>query len=141
MVAKSSILNVAVFLDPSLKMLSCTKTCPVSCENQSLREKCPKTDFFFVRIFVFGLNTKIYSVNLCIQSEYSKIQSRKTYVFGHFSRSASFFLLFRNVATFIKSYFVFLCYFLQYDKLFLISLLDGCYHYKITCERINFIKT
>ena len=36
---------------------------------------------------VFGLNTKIYGVNLCIQSEYRKIQTRKNSVFGHFSRS------------------------------------------------------
>ena len=33
-VAKSSILNVAEFLDPSLKTLPCTKTSPVSCDNQ-----------------------------------------------------------------------------------------------------------
>ena len=33
-VAKSSILNVAEFLDPTLKTLSCTKTSPVLCENQ-----------------------------------------------------------------------------------------------------------
>ena len=36
---------------------------------------------------VFGLNTKIYSVNLRIQSEYSKIQTRKNSVLGHFSSS------------------------------------------------------
>ena len=36
---------------------------------------------------VFGLITKIYSVNLCIQSKYKKIRTRKNYVFGHFSRS------------------------------------------------------
>ena len=35
----------------------------------------------------FGLNTEIYSVNLRIQSEYRKIRTRKTSVFGHFSRS------------------------------------------------------
>ena len=40
----------------------------------------------------------------------------------------SFFLLFRNVATFIESHCVFLCYFLQYDEVFLISLLVVCYH-------------
>ena len=33
---------------------------------------------------VFGLNTKIYSVNLRIQSEYRKIQARNNSVFGHF---------------------------------------------------------
>ena len=36
---------------------------------------------------VFGLNTEIYGVNLCIQSEYRKIRTRKNSVFGHFSRS------------------------------------------------------
>ena len=37
---------------------------------------------------VFGLNTEICSINLRIQSEYSKIRTRKNSVFGHFSRSA-----------------------------------------------------
>ena len=37
--SKSSISNVAEFLDPSLKTLPCTKASPVSCENQS---------FFFI---------------------------------------------------------------------------------------------
>ena len=41
----------------------------------------------------------------------------------------SFFLLFRNVVTFIKKHCVFLCYILQYDEAFLISLLDGCCYY------------
>ena len=36
---------------------------------------------------VFELNTKIYGVNLCIQSEYRKIRSRNNPVFGHFSRN------------------------------------------------------
>ena len=36
---------------------------------------------------VFGLNTEIYGVNLRIQSEYRKMQTRKNSVFGHFSRS------------------------------------------------------
>ena len=36
---------------------------------------------------VFGLNTEIYGVNLCIQSEYRKTRTRKNSVFGHFSRS------------------------------------------------------
>ena len=41
----------------------------------------------------------------------------------------SFLLLFRNVATFIEYRCVFLYYFLQYYEVFLISLLDVCYHY------------
>ena len=42
----------------------------------ALREKCPNTDFFLVRIF-------LYSVR------YRKIQTRKNSVFGHFSHSVS----------------------------------------------------
>ena len=54
----------------------------------SLCEKYQNTEVFLVRIFfLFGLNTGIYHVNLHIQSEYTKIQTRKTSVFGHFSRS------------------------------------------------------
>ena len=36
---------------------------------------------------IFGLNTEIYFVNLCIQSEYRKIQTRNNPVFVYFSRS------------------------------------------------------
>ena len=36
---------------------------------------------------VFGLNMDIYGVNLRIQSEYRKIQTRNNSVFGHFLRS------------------------------------------------------
>ena len=54
----------------------------------TLREKCPNTEFFSGPYFpVFGMNTEIYGVNLRIQSEYSKIQTRKNSVFGYFSRS------------------------------------------------------
>ena len=42
---------------------------------------------------VFGLNTKIYSANLRIQSEYRKIRTRKNSVFGLFSRSESALLI------------------------------------------------
>ena len=48
-----------------------------------------------------------------------------------------FFLYFENVATFIKSYCVFLCYFLQYDEVFLVSLLNGCYHYLVFMIPVN----
>ena len=34
----------------------------------------------------------------------------------------SFFLLFRNVATFIESHSVFLCYFLQYDVFYTVAI-------------------
>ena len=40
---------------------------------------------------LIGLNTKIYGINLRIQSEYGNIQTRKNSVFGHFSRSAIFY--------------------------------------------------
>ena len=36
---------------------------------------------------VFGLNTKIYSINLPIPPEYKKIRTRKNSIIGHFSRS------------------------------------------------------
>ena len=36
---------------------------------------------------IFGLNTEIYGVNLRIQSEYRKIRTKKSSVFGQFSRS------------------------------------------------------
>ena len=36
---------------------------------------------------IFGLNMQIYAVNIRIQSEYEKIQTRKNPVFGQFSRS------------------------------------------------------
>ena len=42
---------------------------------------------------VFGLNTKIFSANLRIQSEYRKIRTRKNSVFGLFSRSESALLI------------------------------------------------
>ena len=38
---------------------------------------------------VFGLNTKIYSINIRIQFEYRKIRTRKVSIFRHFSYSAT----------------------------------------------------
>ena len=49
----------------------------------------------------------------------------------------SFFLLFWNVVTFIKSHCAFLCYFLQYDDVFLISLLGGCYQYLASMDQVS----
>ena len=40
---------------------------------------------------VYGLNTEIYRVSLRIQSEYTKIKTRKSSIFGHFSCSEIFF--------------------------------------------------
>ena len=49
--------------------------------NYSLREKCPKTEFFSGTYFpTFVLNTEIYRVNLRIQSECGKMQTRKNSV-------------------------------------------------------------
>ena len=42
-----------------------------------LREKCPYLEFFGAYYPAFGLNTRIYSVNFCIQSHYGKIRTRK----------------------------------------------------------------
>ena len=62
-------------------------------KGRSLREKCPNTEFFFGPYFpAFGLNTEIYSVNLRLQSEYRKMQTRKNSVFGHFPRSGCFLM-------------------------------------------------
>ena len=42
----------------------------------------------------FGLNTETYSVSLRIQSECRKIQTREISVFGHFSRSEEYCMIF-----------------------------------------------
>ena len=47
---------------------------------------------------VFGLSTERYSVSLRIQSECEKIRTRKNSLFGHFSRSVSFFIKMMNLA-------------------------------------------
>ena len=52
---------------------------------------------------VLGLNTEIYTVNLRIQSEDKKIQTRKYSVFGHFSRSETFFDGFFSIPEFLDS--------------------------------------
>ena len=49
---------------------------------------------FFGQYFsVFGLNTERYFVSLRIQSTCSKIRTRKSFVFGYFSRSVCFHIL------------------------------------------------
>ena len=54
-----------------------------------LREMCPNTELFLVHVFLYSFspNAEIYEVNLHIQSEYRKIQTRNNSVFGEFSRS------------------------------------------------------
>ena len=66
----------------------------------TLREKCPNTEFFLVRIFLYlswihisiylyriSYSEYVYSVNVRIWFEYRKIRARKNSVFGYFSRS------------------------------------------------------
>ena len=43
-----------------------------------LYEKCPYLEFSVSHFLAFGLNTARYGVSLRIQSEYGKIQTRKT---------------------------------------------------------------
>ena len=45
--------------------------------------------FFCSYIPTFGINTEIYSVNLCVLSKYRKIRNGKNSVCGYFSRSAN----------------------------------------------------
>ena len=56
------------------------KLLKLSFKLSSLRERCPNTELFLVRIFQY--------LNLRIQSEYRKIRTRNNSVLGHFSRSA-----------------------------------------------------
>ena len=53
----------------------------------TLREKCPNTEFFLVRIFPHS--QWIRGDTLRIQSKCRKIRTRKRTVFGHFSRSVN----------------------------------------------------
>ena len=53
--------------------------------------KCPITEFFLVRIFLYSDWIRRFTVNLRIQSKYGKICTRKNSVFGPFSRSVKVF--------------------------------------------------
>ena len=78
-----------------------------------LREKCPITEFFVVRIFP---NSAYLSVSLRIQSEFGKLRTRKNFVFGHFSRSVFWHeatLIFHNLHIPLFKY-VFAIYFFIY---------------------------
>ena len=69
-----------------------------------LRVKCPNTELFLVRIFLysdwirrdtkyflaFGQNTERYKVSFRIQSECGKIGTKNNSVLGHFSRSGCY---------------------------------------------------
>ena len=54
---------------------------------KSLRERCPNTEFFLVRIFSHLDLIRRDIPYLRIQSEWRKIRARKNSVFGHFSRN------------------------------------------------------
>ena len=69
------------------KLKLCSKKSISSKSKVSLCEKCPNSGVFSGPYFLlFRLNMEIYSVNLCIQSEYRKMPTRKSSIFGHFSR-------------------------------------------------------
>ena len=78
---KTNILVVLIFLVVLL----------VNYLNQSLHcvKNVPIRSYFWSVFPVFGLNTKINSVNLRIHSEYRKILTKNNSVFGHFSCSVS----------------------------------------------------
>ena len=63
----------------------------------SLREKCPNTEYFLVRIFPYSD---------WIQSECRKIRTRKNSVFGHFSRSDYIILYYYIILHYIILYYV-----------------------------------
>ena len=51
--------------------------------------KSVQVRIFFLSVFpAFGLNRKVYSLNIRIQSKCGKIRTRRKPVFRHFSRSA-----------------------------------------------------
>ena len=70
------ILNTHLHQKPALKNFNLLSRSYINIDifRQSLREKCPNTELFLLRIF-------------CIQSDYRKIRTRNNSVFGHFSRS------------------------------------------------------
>ena len=64
---------------------------------------------------VFELNMEIYGVSLRIQSEYSKIRTRKNSIFGHFSRSGNL-----NESIYSKSIWLLNIYLLHCYTLFVL---------------------
>ena len=54
----------------------------------TLREKCPDTELFLVRIYLYSAWIWRFTP-LHIQQEYKKIRTRNNSVFGHFSHSVS----------------------------------------------------
>ena len=70
------------------KPQKCKKECSPCTEDhvswKPLREKCPNTELFLVRIFLHSDWIRRNTVSLRIQSEYRKIRTRNNSVFGHF---------------------------------------------------------
>ena len=95
---------------------------------------------------VFGLNTEIYSIHLCIQSECRKIRTRNNSVFGHFSGSVfvqrryqDYFICHRNlfwivgmVNCFIGILKIYLCFYIfitTFNFILSFTALAGLYFY------------
>ena len=74
----AGVLAVSVKIQNSTENPILLKTVYLLESTHTLREKCPNEELFLVRI---------YGVNLRIQSEYRKMETRNNSVFGHFSRS------------------------------------------------------
>ena len=54
---------------------------------KKLRDKCPNTEFFLVRIFLYsGLNTEIYGVNLHIKSDTEEYGPEKICIWTLFTQ-------------------------------------------------------
>ena len=70
----------------------------------SLHEKCPNTEFFLVRIFLYSSECR--KIRTRKKSECRKIQTRKNSVFGHFSRSYCYYERFFSPKEF-KTIYVF----------------------------------
>ena len=62
------------------------RTSGINCQNHCMKNFQIRS-FFWSVFSCIGLNTEIQVVNLLIQSEYRKIETRKKSVFGQFSRS------------------------------------------------------
>ena len=88
----------------------------------TLREKCPNTEFFLVSIFLYSDWILRFTVNLCIQSKYRKIRTRKNIVFGHFSSSANNIVHGQIQLTLRSKY-------LLNNKIHTMCFLKLCFHY------------
>ena len=88
----------------------CTKTSRVSCENQSFSCSCENQSFF-----LFMWKPVFFLVHV----------------------KTSLFSCYFEMLPPLSKVIVFFCYFLRYDEVFLISLLNGCYHYLVFMHPVN----